>query len=63
MPPAAPASPAPGSRLRVAAPLSRAPGQSAAAPELAAETERTTRDSEHPKKSRLFSPPPTPGTT
>lgn len=44
-----------GFRLRVAAPLARAPGQSAASPELAAETEGTSGDPEHPKS--LVSPP------
>lgn len=38
-----------GSRPRVAAPLAQAPGQSAASPELTAENEGTTGDSEHPK--------------
>lgn len=52
-----------GSRLRVAAPPAGAPGQSAASPELAVETGGTTGEPEHPKKSRFFSPPPTPGTT
>lgn len=38
-----------GSRLRVAVPLARSLGQSAAAPELAAQTEGTAGDPEHPK--------------